>query len=93
MLGVLSQCLGHGAVLPDTGKAQLPHRAFRDGIAQDRPAKWEAGWIGLQWGSPSSRQLSVLEAAVNGFGCYVGCDLMGRGELIYQLSAAGCVRS
>lgn len=32
------------------------------------PQNSEAGWIGLQWGSPSSRHLSVLEAAVTDLG-------------------------
>lgn len=60
----LSWCFSHGAALPDTGKAQLPHGAFRDGFARERPTKRGSRMDWLAVGFPWSRQLSVLEAAV-----------------------------
>lgn len=79
---VLSQCLGHGAVLPDTGKAQLPHGAFRDGIVQDRPAKLGSRMDWLAVGIFFKQTAVGARGCSYGFGCHVGCDLVGRGELI-----------
>lgn len=55
---------------------------FWDGIAQDGPAKLGSGMGCLAAGV--SFQQAALGAGGRryGFGCCVGCDLAGRGELI-----------